>query len=71
MIKITDLLSHNNKYFIDHQSLLENGCLDGMFVTTVFLLDASASMTGTGLEQMKTAFKNIIHDNRNRLSNQT
>lgn len=71
MIKITDLLSQNNKYFIDHQSLLENGCLDGMFVTTVFLLDTSASMTGTGLEQMKTAFKNIIHGNRNRLSNQT
>ncbi|XP_052699916.1 uncharacterized protein LOC128177295 [Crassostrea angulata] len=46
----------------NHQSLLENGCLDGMFVTTVFLLDTSASMTGTGLEQMKTAFKNIIHE---------
>lgn len=64
-------LSQNYKYFIDHQSLLENGCLDGMFVTTVFLLDTSASMTGTGLEQMKTAFKNIIYGNRNSLSNQT
>lgn len=71
VIKITNFLSQNYKYFIDHQSLLENGCLDGMFVTTVFLLDTSASMTGTGLEQMKTAFKNIIYGNRNSLSNQT
>lgn len=52
-------------YFIDHQSLLQNGCFDGMYVTTVFLLDTSASMTGTGLEQMKSAFKNIIHGKRN------
>lgn len=60
-----NLLSKNKKYFIDHQSLLHNGCLDGLFVTTVFLLDTSASMTGTGLEQMKTAFKDIINGKRN------
>lgn len=47
--------------FPDRKSLMKNGCVSGVYVTTVFLLDTSASMAGTGLEQMKTAFKDIIY----------
>nr|XP_019922789.2 uncharacterized protein LOC105328252 [Crassostrea gigas] len=46
----------------NRKSLIKNGCLSGTYVTTVFLLDTSGSMAGTGLEQMKTAFKDIIYE---------
>ncbi|XP_062610776.1 uncharacterized protein LOC134272569, partial [Saccostrea cucullata] len=49
--------SNNNS-----RSLFKNGCPYGTYVTTVFLLDTSASMAGEGLEQMKTAFKDIINE---------
>ncbi|XP_061168838.1 uncharacterized protein LOC133178094 [Saccostrea echinata] len=50
-----DIISYRN-------SLYKNGCIYGSFVTTVFLLDTSASMTGEGLQQMKRAFRDIISE---------
>ncbi|XP_052696634.1 uncharacterized protein LOC128175218 isoform X1 [Crassostrea angulata] len=46
----------------NRESLHLNGRVYGTYVTTVFLLDTSANMAGKGLEQMKTAFKDIIHE---------
>ncbi|XP_061168822.1 uncharacterized protein LOC133178072 [Saccostrea echinata] len=43
-------------------SLYTHGCIHGSYVTTVFLLDTSASMAGEGLQQMKIAFKDIINE---------
>lgn len=54
----------NWSLFSDNQSLQYNGCVYGKYLTTVFLLDTSASMAGTGLEQMKKAFKEIVHGKR-------
>lgn len=54
--------------FLDNQSLKHNGCVYGTYLTTVFLLDTSASMAGAGLEQMKKAFKEIVHGKRLQLN---
>lgn len=48
-------------YFVDRQSLIQYGATCANYVTTVFLLDTSTSMSGEGLEQMKKSFKDIIN----------
>lgn len=61
------LFQYYNFWPVDRESLHLNGRVYGTYVTTVFLLDTSASMAGKGLEQMKTAFKDIIHGMKSNL----
>nr|XP_022329953.1 uncharacterized protein LOC111128566 [Crassostrea virginica] len=62
----TDILLDNWIFKEESQinllSLRQNGCVHGTYVTTVFLLDTSDSMCGEGLEQMKSAFKDIVNE---------